>query len=1195
MQFTHLRVASAYSLQYGPATPEQLVARAAEWDMSALALTDRDGILGAVRFVTACARAGLHPIIGVDLAVEFASEQRRILPAVRSAARGGSSEEVWRARMTGADRLVGLPRVSVLARSGGWGALCRLISEVHATSPRHRVVAGPEIIARHAADGRLVVVLGADSELGMAAVADDPARAAAELRRWAGLLDPGMLVVAVTDHLVGRGLPGSTLQAGRMIRLADAHRVPVVLTNQVRMVAPDQAPVCDILDSARRLMPLDLRVVERANAEGWLKPADQMAVIAEQVSVEGARCDGRAVLEATAALAESCHLDPVGDVGLGRLQLPGFTQLGIAPGSARETLSRRCREAVPIRYGSHPSPEVTRRLDEELDAIAALGYESYFLTVAKVVDMVRAMGVRCAARGSGAGSLVNHLLGVSGVEPISNGLLMERFLSPLRAGLPDIDLDVESARREEVYRELGKIFGAESMGCVAMIETYRVRHAVRDVGRGLGIPPGEVDAIAKAFPHIRARDVNRALAELPELRGRGLERHARSGMFDLVAALDGLPRHVALHPCGVILSDPGLGDRVPLIPSAQGHPMCQFDKDDVEALGLLKLDVLGVRMQSALAHGLDEVERTTGRRPDIDALAPFDDPEVYSMIDHAQTLGCFQIESPGQRELVGKFGPQSFNDIVIDISLFRPGPVKSDMVTPFLDARQGWVPAQRWHPQIDGFLSETMGVVIFHEQIIEIIAAATGCSRAMGDVVRRRLGDSDQIQAVRTWFVSRALLRGWRLHTVKRVWETLANFASFGFCKAHAAAFALPTYQSAWLKVHHPAAFIAGLLSHDPGMYPKRLIVAEAVRMGVTVQGLDVNDSRRFARVEAVAPDPDFVPPPGLPNGSGWAIRLGLADLAGVDEATIASIEAGQPFTSLTDFWQRSGAAAPIIEALVRVGGFDALYGIDIAASTSASGVRRRDLLLRCADLARMRRSDRRLGGSAPLPLDPAEVDPSDEADRAAGSRYPGDVVVTGLPEMDPDQVVRAELEILGMDVSAHVIDGYREFLRALGATTSAHLLDHRNGSELFVAGIKVATQTPGVRSGRRVIFCTLDDGTGPLDATFFPDVQEACATTVFSAWLLVVRGHLRRTGPRGVSLRATGAWDLVALAARWQELRDQGWSPVEAARRVRDSLGSQVSDHDVASPAPELWVDLGTAGEQASRKLWHTSPGSPG
>lgn len=1191
MQFTHLRVASAYSLQYGPATPEQLVARAAELEMPALALTDRDGILGAVRFVTACAQAGLRPIVGVDLALEFASENKA-MPAVRSAARGGSSEEVWRARMTGADRLVGLPRVSVLARPGGWGALCRLISEVHATSPRQRVVASPEIIARHAAGGRLVVVLGADSELGMAAVADEPARATAELRRWAHLLDPGSLAVAVTDHLVGRGLPGSTLQAGRMIRLADAHRVPVVLTNQVRMIDPSQAPVCDILDSARRLMPLDLRVVERANAEGWLKPADQMAVLAEQVSTAGARRDGGALLETTASLAESCHLDPVDDIGLGRLQLPGFAQLQIAPGSARETLSRRCREAIPVRYGSHPGPEVERRLEQELDAIATLGYEPYFLTVAKVVDMVRGMGVRCAARGSGAGSLVNHLLGISGVDPIGNGLLMERFLSPLRAGLPDIDLDVESARREEIYRELGKVFGAESMGCVAMVETYRVRHAVRDVGRGLGIPPGEVDAIAKAFPHIRARDVNRALAELPELRGRGLERHARSGMFDLVAALDGLPRHVALHPCGVILSDPGLGDRVPLVPSAQGHPMCQFDKDDVEALGLLKLDVLGVRMQSALAHGLDEVERTTAHRPDIDSLAPFDDPEVYSMIDHAQTLGCFQIESPGQRELVGKFGPQTFNDIVIDISLFRPGPVKSDMVTPFLDARQGWVPAQRWHPQIDGFLAETMGVVIFHEQIIEIIAAATGCSRAMADVVRRRLGDRDQIQAVRTWFVSRALLRGWRLRTVTRVWDTLANFASFGFCKAHAAAFALPTYQSAWLKVHHPAAFIAGLLSHDPGMYPKRLIVAEAVRMGVRVQGLDVNASRRLARVEAVSPDPDFTPPPGLPNGSGWAIRLGLAELAGIDEATITSIETGQPFTSLTDFWQRSGASAPVIEALVRVGAFDSLYGIDIVAGTSASGVRRRDLLLRCADLTRLGRSDRRVGGSSPLPLD-TEGEESDE-EGIEGSGGPGDVVITGLPEMDRDQVVRAELEILGMDVSAHVIDGYREFLRALGATTSAELLDHRNGSELFVAGIKVATQTPGVRSGRRVVFCTLDDGTGPLDATFFPDVQEACATTVFSSWLLVVRGHLRRTGPRGVSLRATGAWDLVVLAARWQDLRDQGWSAVAAAQRVRDSLGAPVLDRGT-NPAPELWADLGTAGEQATRKLWHTSQGSPG
>ena len=324
--------------------------------------------------------------------------------------------------------------------------------------------------------------------------------------------------------------------------------------------------------------------------------------------------------------------------------------------------------------------------------IGHLGYASYFLTVADVTDLVRDMGVRCAARGSGAGSLVNYLLGVSGVEPLRHNLLMERFLSPLRQALPDIDVDVESARRLEVYEAILDKYGGERCVCVSMMDSYRVRHAVRDVGAALGMPPGETDAIAKAFPHIRARDARVALRELPELRASGLAEERLDLMFRLVERLDGLPRHIAVHPCGVLLSDATLLDRTPVEASYAGFPMSQFDKDDVEDLGLLKLDVLGIRMQSSMAHAVAEIQRVDGVEIDLDDedQVPFDDPATYDLISSARTLGMFQIESPGQRELVGKSGIESFEDIITDISLFRPGPVKSDMVTPYLDAKQGW-------------------------------------------------------------------------------------------------------------------------------------------------------------------------------------------------------------------------------------------------------------------------------------------------------------------------------------------------------------------------------------------------------------------------------------------------------------------------------------------------------------------------
>ena len=429
---------------------------------------------------------------------------------------------------------------------------------------------------------------------------------------------------------------------------------------------------------------------------------------------------------------------------------------------------------------------------------------------------------------------------------------MERFCSPLRAELPDIDIDVESARRTEVYERILDRFGGERVTCVSMMDTYKVRHAIRDVGAALGLPPVEIDEIAKAFPHIRARDARSAIAELPELRSRGLDSPRLRALFDLVERLDGLPRHIALHPCGVILSDGGLLDRTPVEASWLGFPMSQFDKDDVETLGLLKLDVLGIRMQSAMAHAVQEVARVDGIEVDLDdqGQVPLDDEATFRLIRTSHTLGCFQIESPGQRELIGKFGPQRFEDLVIDISLFRPGPVKSDMITPFLEARHGWKDVSYLHPTLVEALHETEGVVVFHEQVLMIVAETTGVSLAQADEVRRALGTPKGQLEIEAWWRPAALARGYAREDVDRIWEVLKAFASFGFCKAHAAAFALPTYHSAWLKTHHTAAFLAGVLTHDPGMYPKRLILDDARSLGIAVLGLDVNASTGSYRIE---------------------------------------------------------------------------------------------------------------------------------------------------------------------------------------------------------------------------------------------------------------------------------------------------------------------------------------------------------
>lgn len=716
--------------------------------------------------------------------------------------------------------------------------------------------AGP---GRTADEAALTVLVGPDSDVGRALLRGRSDLARTLLERWRRALPQGSLVVEVFCHQGPPGSVGSRRQAAGLLALADETGVPDVLTAAVRHGRPEEAITADVLDAARRLVVLDTRHLDQVTTLGHLASTGDMLERARLVcGDDGARA--AELVRATLRVAGDCVLDPRTDLGLGSVQLPEPGILDLRPGRTPQAeLTERCRSTLHRRYPDATAPELARveaRLDDELQVVGALGYPTYFLTVATVCDLIREMDGRVAARGSGAGSLINYLLGISGVDPIRYDLLMERFCSPLRAQLPDIDVDVESDRRTAIYERILDRFGGDRVTCVSMMDTYRVRHAVRDVGAALGMPPIEVDAIAKAFPHVQARDARSAIADLPELRASGLDAPRLQTFFDLVERVDGLPRHVALHPCGVVLSNSELLDRTPVEASWLGFPMSHFDKDDVEAVGFLKLDVLGIRMQSAMAHAVAEVERVDGIRIDLDdrSQVPLDDEATFRLIRSTHTLGCFQIESPGQRELIGKFGPESFEDIVIDISLFRPGPVKSDMITPFLRARQGWAEPDYLHETLVPALRETAGVVVFHEQVLRIVAETAGVSLAQADEVRRAMGSPDGQAEVEAWWRPAAAARGYAEADVDRIWEVLRAFASFGFCKAHAAAFALPTYQSAWLKAHHPAAFLAGVLTHDPGMYPKRLVLDDARSLGIAVLGLDVNASGADYRIERVAP-----------------------------------------------------------------------------------------------------------------------------------------------------------------------------------------------------------------------------------------------------------------------------------------------------------------------------------------------------
>ncbi|MGB5951679.1 MAG: DNA polymerase III subunit alpha [Ornithinimicrobium sp.] len=1263
--FAHLHVASSFSMRYGASTPIELVQRAADLGQSSVALTDRDGVYGAVRFVNAALEVGVHPILGVDLAV-----QGSVL-GQPSRHQIGSGRPVRGQPIKGGvlknDRH---PRVTVLARGQnaglspgvGWSRLCRLITHTHLAGERGNPLTDLSALARAAipADGvsPVVVMLGPDSDVGRAVLAGQHGHAADLLTHWRRALPPEALRVEIVVHGGPAHTSGSVAHAARMWALALEHGVPSVLSAAVRHAQVHQARVVDVLDAARRMVPLDERHLDRVSTAGHLADTPTMLARAEQVAaaVGPYRVSSHDLVAATMEVAQQCRQQARSDVGIGGVHLPEPEVLGVSGlGGAQQVLTQRCRAAIADRYPYQSAASLRRvrdRLDDELGVISGLGYPTYFLTVAQVCDLIRDQGVRVAARGSGAGSLVTYLLGISGVDPVRHDLLMERFCSPLRAQLPDIDIDVESARRTEIYERILEKFSSQRVTCVSMMETYRVRHAIRDVAATLGMPPGEIDTIAKAFPHIRARDARSAINDLPELKRLGFDAPAMTLLFELVESLDGLPRHVAMHPCGVILSNTGLLDRTPVESSWLGFPMSQFDKDDVEELGLLKLDVLGIRMQSAMAHALDEVKRVDGKVIDLDDEqdVPRDDPSTYALIQSTRTLGCFQIESPGQRELVGKFAPETFEDIIIDISLFRPGPVKSDMIRPFLQARQGWNEPEYLHRTLIPALESTYGVVVFHEQVLKIVAQTTGVSLAQADEVRRAMGSPLGQQQVEQWWRPAAADRGYTDAEVERIWGVLAAFASFGFCKAHAAAFALPTYQSAWLKTHHTAAFLAGVLTHDPGMYPKRLILDEARNMGVRVLPIDVNTCGSTYRVEPLegesegeggavdgielpAPRQGSTPDPVdeqmttiTRRAAGYGIRLSLSEIKGITDAEVESIVAGQPYASLADFWKRTTISRPVVERLVTIGGFDAMHAGDQALT-------RRDLLLTVRELDRWSRAHRSVAprsSKARRVIEPhaaagevaARASAQAQGDRSWHARprpatqlaldlwaEPEVLTGSGLPAMSAQEQTMAELDALGMDVSGHVMSTYQPLLDALGVTPARNLLERRNASEVLIAGAKVATQTPPVRSGRRVVFLTLDDGTGPSDATFFEDVQGPYAATVFHSWLLVVRGVLRRTGPRGRSVRATAAWEMTELDQVYRrEGIDAVWALMErtegAAAHDAEAANRARADGSPSGPprrvllhasgfAQSPYADVGPPG--SDRKLWHSSPGSSG
>ncbi len=1106
-EFIHLHVASCYSSHFGTSTPDALVARAAADGASAAAVTDRDGLYGAVKHISACIAHGLSPILGVSIAVE--NRGRAVVLAHGSAAGFHALNHAVTAAHRSPETAIPLSELVALAGHSPSGSRPHVASPVTEPGP-----AGPGALSPS-----LFVLVGPESDVGLAAAQRQYLRSAQLLAQWREALPEGALYVEAVSHLTPPGEAYSTAHAVRMLRTAAKERVPPILSNAVRLMDADEAATADVLDAVRLLEDLGSVTTLQPNAQGWLKPAADMEMIAEEIcdDLPAGSLTADALLRSTRELAGQCALDPARHIGWKLPKVPEASVIGIA-GDPLEELRRRCHRGLGERLRND---EVRTRLEYELQVIADLGFASYFLTVAEVMRLIRELGVRAAARGSGVSSLVVHAMGISPIDPLAHGLIFERFLSPHRSTLPDIDIDVESARRLEIYQAVFTRFGADRVTLMSMQNSYRIRGAVRDAGLALGLPEEEIDTLAEMMWRFPAAEFREALEEKPELRrlAARVDTERRTGgqqlnlLVDLTERLDRLPRHISTHPCGVILGTAAQRDLTPVQPSGvSGLPMSQYDKDDMDPMGFLKLDILGVRMQSAIAYALEQIRLTTGEKIDLDAI-DYSDRATFEMIQSTHTLGCFQIESPGQRELIGKLVPQSLEDLIVDISLFRPGPMGSGMVAPYIERRHGFASPSYPHPHLAEILVETHGVVIYHEQVLRIIRRMTGYGLDQAEEMRRALASSEQAD-VENRFRAAAVRSGYSRQVIDEVWEILAHFGSFGFCKAHGAAFAVPTYQSSWLKTHYPVAFLAGLFEHDPGMYPLRLLVAEARRLGIALLPMDINASTGHYELQplpAGSPRRAEGDPVQKQYSEGqWGIRMALSSLKGISQGEVQRIEREQPFISVGDAVSRARLKSSTVRSLIRVGAFDALSG--------GGSAHRADLLAECERRvprsARPARHEAHRQQALPIAELPLGERPLQDAEQAP-------------PPMDRAQIVATELELTSIDMTGHVMENHRQALSALDVTSADRLLDLRNGEWVRVAGIRVATQTPPMASGKRVVFISLDDGTGCVDLSFFDEAQIASNEVLFTAQLLIAEGRIRRTGPRAVTVQAEGAWDL--------------------------------------------------------------------
>ncbi|MGH3042247.1 MAG: DNA polymerase III subunit alpha [Gaiellaceae bacterium] len=1025
LEYVELHCHSAYSFLDGASLPEELAVRAVELGYEALALTDHDGVYGSLEFAYAAKALGLRSITGAEVTLADGSH---------------------------VTLLVETPR--------GYANLCRLLTAAHAHERLN-----PRLDPAFLADrNEGLVCLSGCARHGLAV--RDP-NAAALL---AGAFGRDRFYVELQRPYER----GDARRNAALRSLAGTLGVGTVATGDVHAHHPRRTRLQDVLVAIKNRTSLEGCEPERRG--------NDESVLLDPRDVAGRFPDDRDAVRATAELAERLTFDLTQELGY---RYPDFSD---RDDPADIQLARVCSRAFEDRYRHAPLPLRNRadaRLRDELALIAELGLSGFFLLHWEVLELARDVAARVRGpgsprhllppgrgRGSSVGSIVCYLTGLSHVDPVDAGLALGRFLNRELSSVPDIDLDFPRDIREKLIVAVTERYGHEHSALVASFATSRARGAIRDVGKALELPQAELERLARVSDGWNARKVGEEMEHVPGADARLASPRWRA-FRELCGEIAGLPRHLSQHPGGMVVSSRPLVELVPVEPAAmEGRQNCQWDKDSCADAGFLKIDLLGLGMLSAVEECVEQIALLRGKPIDLSRI-PLDDPAVYREIQDADTVGLFQIESRAQMQSLLRTRPENIDDLTVQVALVRPGPIQGKAVHPYIERRQrkredpGYEPPYD-HPSLAEPLRETLGAIIFQEQVLDVAMALAGFSVGEAEGLRRAMSrkrSQDAIEAHRQRFIEGALQNGAGLETAELVFSKLTGFASFGFPKSHAAAFALLAYQSAWLRHHYPDEFLCALLNAQPmGFYPPASLVRDAQRRGVDVLPPDVNRSEARCRIQA------------------GAVRVGLGYIKGLGEepatALVEEREAGGRFGSVADLARRAPLDRPALEALVASGACDSF------------GWPRRQLLWRLglaprSTSAGARGAERQLA----LPLEPTSEIPE-------------------LAEQTPWERMLADYRLTSLSVGLHPLELLRPHLPG-EVLSSLELEEAAHGSRVAVAGLVVARQRPATASG--VVFMLLEDEHGQMNLIVPPPVYDRYRALVRGEPLLLARGRFER------------------------------------------------------------------------------------